>query len=161
MIAKHRYFKWILNFWPCIWMTGARITHLSPDFTELTVELPLTWRTRNRVGTIFGGSLYAASDPFYMLMLMEILGRDFVVWDKGASFKFKRPGKSTLYYRFKIEPSQIEWLRAEVAKNKEVTFEWPVNAVDQAGVVHTEIIKTMYVAEKAFYKEKLARRTAK
>ena len=47
---------------------------LADDFREVRVKLPLSLRTRNAVGTIFGGSLYGAVDPIYMIMLMRLLG---------------------------------------------------------------------------------------
>ena len=88
------------NLFPAFRGTGGRVRLVSADFREIAVELPLNWRTRNYVGTIFGGSLYAAVDPFYMIMLIQILGPDYVVWDKAASIRFRKPGRSTLYARF-------------------------------------------------------------
>ena len=73
------FYRFFLNLWPCIWSAGGRVTYISPDFTHLIVRLKLTWRTRNIVGTIFGGSMYASTDPFFMLMLMEILGKNALI----------------------------------------------------------------------------------
>ena len=70
-----------VNFWPCIRRSGGRVTHLSTDFTHAVVRLRLNWRTRNLVGTIFGGAMFASTDPMYMLMLHKIFGRTHVVWD--------------------------------------------------------------------------------
>jgi hypothetical protein len=55
--------RWGFNFFPAFRGTGARITYIAGDYREMRVELPLNWRTRNYVGTIFGGSLYGAVDP--------------------------------------------------------------------------------------------------
>jgi acyl-coenzyme A thioesterase PaaI-like protein len=82
----------IFNWWPALRGTGGRVTRVSEDWTEIDVRIPLNWRTRNYVGTIFGGSMYAASDPYVMLMLMRQLGDGYIVWDKGARITFKRPG---------------------------------------------------------------------
>jgi len=161
MIPRHVYSRWIYNLWPCIWSTGARVTSISPDFKELRVQLPLSLRTYNRVGTIFGGSLYSAADPFYMIMLIEILGREYIVWDKGASIRFKRPGKSVLHYHFKITDEILANIRAKADSDGEHTFDLFVNAVDKSGSVHAEVVKTMYVATKAHYKKKLAARALK
>lgn len=156
--ARSRFFKLILNFWPCIRGTGVRITYLSGDFHVLRAKLPLTWRTRNRVGTIFGGSLYSATDPFYMLLLMEILGRDFVVWDKGANVRFKRPAKETLYFEMSVTPEQVANIREKAMTDGEYTFELPVLLKSRDGVVHAEVTKVMYVARKEFYRKKLKKR---
>ncbi len=64
----------IFNWFPAFRGTGGRVTHVADDFREIRLALPLNWRTRNYVGTIFGGSLYAAVDSFYMIMLIQTLG---------------------------------------------------------------------------------------
>jgi len=84
------------NFFPAYRRTGARITYISSDLHEIRIKLPLNWNTRNYVGTIFGGSMFAAVDPIYMLMFIKLLGPNYVVWDKVASMQYKRPGRSTL-----------------------------------------------------------------
>src|SRR3954467_6939617 len=96
--------RWGFNFFPAYRGTGGRITYLADDYHEVHVKLPLSWRTRNYVGTIFGGSLYGAVDPVYMIMLIKILGSDYIVWDKAATIRFKRPGRETLRAKFRIEP---------------------------------------------------------
>lgn len=95
--------KWGFNLFPAYWCTGARITYLADDFREVRVRLPLNWRTRNYVGTIFGGSMYAAVDPVYMIMLIHNLGPEYEVWDKAASIRFREPGRDTLRARFVLD----------------------------------------------------------
>ena len=155
-----RLFRIVLNFWPCIRGTGGRVVHLSPDYRELDVRLPLNWRTRNRVGTIFGGSIYASIDPFYMLMFMEILGKDFVVWDKGAAIRFKRPGTKTLYAKLRLTPEVTEEVKKKARELGEYTFDLPLRYLDEDGVEYAEIRKTLYVATKEFYRAKIAKRDA-
>lgn len=155
-----RLFRWTLNFWPCIRGTGVRVSHLSNDFRELDLRLPLNWRTRNRVGTIFGGSLYASTDPFYMVMLMEILGREFIVWDKGATIRFKRPGTRTVTAKLRLSAEFTDEIAQKARDQGEVTFERLVSYRDEGGVEIAEIQKVLYVATKSFYQEKLAKRSA-
>ena len=80
--------RWGFNVFPAYRGTGARVTYISADWREVRVALPLSWRTRNYVGTIFGGSLYGAVDPMYMIMLIRILGPGYTVWDKAATIRF-------------------------------------------------------------------------
>lgn len=152
--GRSRIYRWLFNLWPCIRGTGARITFVSGDFHELHVRLPLNWRTRNRVGTIFGGSLYAAVDPFYMILLMELLGKDFVVWDKAAAIRFRRPGRDTLHARFAFTPEQVAEIRATATEKGEYVFDLEVALRDAAGTPHAEITKTMYVATREHYRRK-------
>jgi acyl-coenzyme A thioesterase PaaI-like protein len=162
-LARLRAFVFRLgfNFWPCIRGSGGRVVHLAPDFTRITVRLPLNWRTRNAVGTIFGGSMFAATDPMYMLMLQRQLGRAYVVWDKGSAIRFKRPAQRTLFAHFHVTPEMLAQVRETVAACGEADFTWPVRLEDAGGVVHAEIDRTLYVADKAFYKRKQDARTAR
>lgn len=93
-------FRWGWNFFPAYRGAGGRIEYISDDWHEARVRLPLSWRTRNYVGTIYGGSIYASIDPIYMLMLMHILGKGYVVWDKAANVRFRKPGRTTLWADF-------------------------------------------------------------
>lgn len=154
-----QFYRHALNIWPCIRGTGGRIYYLSSDFTLLKVKIPLNWRTRNRVGTIYGGSMYGATDPFFMLMLMEILGKEYVVWDKAGTIRFKRPGTETLYTEFYISPERLGEVHAAVEEKNEGTFTWQIQLKTEDGTVCAEIDKTIYVAKKSFYKEKMKARS--
>ena len=151
-------FRQALNFWPCIRRSGGRVITLAPDFSHLVVRLKLDWRTRNVVGTIFGGSMMASTDPMLMLMLQRRLGRAYVVWDKRVEVRFKRPARDTLYADFRVDDACLGQVREAVASGGECEFTWTVQYRNAAGIVHAEFDKTLYVADKAFYKAKLAAR---
>ena len=114
---KTRWQRRGFNFFPAYRRTGGRLIYLADDYHEIHVKLPLTWRTRNYVGTTFGGSMYGAVDPVYMIMLIKILGEDYVVWDKAATIRFKKPGRSTLYAKFRIEPEEIKTIKDELTRS--------------------------------------------
>jgi Domain of unknown function (DUF4442) len=143
-----RRLRWGFNVFPAFRGTGARITYISDDYREVHVKLPLSWRTRNYVGTIFGGSLYGAVDPHYMIMLIKILGPEYVVWDKAATIRFKKPGQGTLYARFVIPEEEIALIRRRLETEHSVDRLYTVALVDADGVVHAEIDKTIYIRKK-------------
>lgn len=145
---RARLLRWGFNLFPAYRGTGARITYLADDFREIRVRLPLSWRTRNYVGTIFGGSMYGAVDPVYMLMLIRALGPGYVVWDRAASIRFRRPGRSTLFARFVLDEAELEAIRAATAGGGPTDRVYRVELVDAEGVVHAEVEKTIYVRRK-------------
>ncbi|MGZ3688601.1 MAG: DUF4442 domain-containing protein [Bdellovibrionota bacterium] len=136
------------NLVPCYRGTGARVTYIAGDFREVRVELPLSWRTRNYVGTIFGGSLYASIDPIYMIMLMRNLGREYIVWDKAANIRFKKPGKTTLTAHFLLKEEDLQTIREEASRAKSIDRVYLVELKDAEGVVHASIEKTLYIRVK-------------
>jgi acyl-coenzyme A thioesterase PaaI-like protein len=137
--------RWGFNLLPAFRGTGGRITYISGDFREARVRLPLNWRTRNYVGTIFGGSLYGAVDAMYMILLIKILGPAYTVWDKAATIRFFKPGRSTLYARFLLEEEEIRTVRELVETLPSVDRIYRVDLADSAGVVHAAVEKTIYI----------------
>ncbi len=111
---RSRLYRIGFNLFPAYRRTGGRVTYVAPDWQEIRIKLPLNWRTRNYVGTTFGGSIYGAVDPFYMMMLLKTLGDEYVVWDKEAEIRFKKPGRDTLYARFTITDEEIAAIRSEL-----------------------------------------------
>jgi hypothetical protein len=140
--------RWKFNFFPAYRGTGARVLFISEDYREIQIKIPLSWRTRNYVGTIYGGSLYGGIDPIYMLMLIKNLGGKYVVWDKAAKIRFRRPGKETLFGSFKITETELEDIKSILESQKSVDRIYNVELKDKAGTVHAEIEKTLYIAKK-------------
>jgi acyl-coenzyme A thioesterase PaaI-like protein len=134
--SKTRLMRWGFNVFPAFRGTGGRVTYIAADWTEIRVRVPLSWRTRNYVGTIFGGSMYGAVDPMYMLMLIKILGPDYVVWDKSASIRFRRPGRGTLHATFRITREDVAAIEAAVAESGKTEKEFTVELVSDSGEIH-------------------------
>ena len=143
---RTRLTRWAFNLWPCYWGTGAKVTYIANDWSEVRVHLPLSWRTRNYVGTIFGGSLYAAVDPFFMIMLMKNLGPGFLVWDKAASIRFRKPGRTGLTATFRLDESEFIEIRRLLLDQPKVDRTYLVQLLDAEGVVHAEVVKTIHVS---------------
>jgi acyl-coenzyme A thioesterase PaaI-like protein len=141
-------FRWGFNFFPAYRGTGGRLTFVADDFREIRVKLPLNWRTRNYVGTIYGGSIYASKDPIYMLMLIRILGPNYIVWDKAAKIRFRKPGKTTLYADFNLSSDEIDEIKRFAEDAKSVDRMYDVEMKDKNGVVHAHAEKTLYIAKK-------------
>lgn len=139
--------RWGFNLYPAYRGTGAWIIYIASDWREIRVKLPLSWRTRNYVGTIFSGSMYAAVDPMYMIMLIKNLGPDYIVWDKAASIRFKRPGKETLFARFLLDEEELISIRAALEHESSINRAYQVDLVDRQGIVHAEVKKIIYISK--------------
>lgn len=156
--TRSRNMRWAFNFWPCIWCTGSKVEFIAADFKELHVSIKLNLRTRNRVGTVYGGSIYSSVDPYFMLLLMEVLGKKYIVWDKGASIKFVRPVIEKVKCRFLITDELVEEIKQKVAAAGEYSFDLPLQYEDESGKVYAVFNKSVYAADKEFYKRKLEKR---
>src|SRR5262249_10275455 len=125
--------RWGFNLFPAFRRTGGRISHISHDLKRAEIVVPLNWKTRNYVGTIFGGSMFAAVDPIYMVMLIKLLGPEYVIWDKAATIRYKKPGRSTLRASFRVEDEELLLIRRELERSDATERTYHVELVDRQG----------------------------
>ncbi|HET7150158.1 MAG TPA: DUF4442 domain-containing protein [Candidatus Acidoferrum sp.] len=136
---------WSFYLFGCYRGTGGRLKYIAEDWSEVRLELPLSWRTRNYVGTIFGGSIYGAVDPIYMLMLIRRLGPEFIVWDKAASIQFKKPGKETLRAQFVVCDDELAAIRTALETQRSMDRSYTVELKDGEGNVCATVEKIIYI----------------
>ncbi|MGZ6506711.1 MAG: DUF4442 domain-containing protein [Tumebacillaceae bacterium] len=127
---------------------GINVRRISDDCREIDVEMKLRFWNANYVGTHYGGSLYSMTDPFYMLILIQNLGRDYIVWDKAASIRFRKPGRGKVTAQFRITAEQIDEIRRTLESQEKVEPVYTVEVKDEAGEVVAEVQKTLYVRRK-------------
>lgn len=141
-------FRLRLNLYPPFLGAGIRVERISDDFLAIDVAMGLRWFNRNYVGVHFGGSLYAMTDPFFMLMLMQNLGRDYIVWDQAAAIDFRRPGRGTVRARFRLTAVEIARLRAAAASGEALRPVYTVEVRDEDDTLVARVEKTLYVRRK-------------
>jgi len=147
-IALKRHMRMFLNIWPPFLGAGIRVRRLVSDWTEIDVEMKLRWWNRNYVGTHYGGSLYSMADPFFMLMLIENLGKDYIVWDKSASIRFKKPGRGTVSASFRLSPEQVQEIKQALNTQEKIERAFKVEVKDESGSVIAVIEKLLHVRRK-------------
>ena len=140
------------NFFPAFRVTGARVIYLSEDMRKLRIKLPLGLRNRNIHGTLFGGAMYAATDPLYAILVKAALGPGYVVWDKAGAIRYKKPGRSTLYAECSLSDGQVAAMRRRLESGSSVDLNYEIELMDVRGVVHAVVQKTIYAARKEVYK---------
>ena len=128
--------------------TGGKITYVADDWREVRVEVPLSRRTKNYVGTIFGGSMYGSVDPICMVVLIKALGPGYVVWDKAATIRFRKPGRSTLHARFSVDDAELDAIRGALADATATERTYTIQLVDKEGVVHAEVEKLIHIRKR-------------
>jgi hypothetical protein len=145
--GSHPLRRWI-NLWPPFLGMGIRIQRIAPDMKAVDVEMKLRFWNANYVGTHFGGSLFAMTDPFYMLMVMANLGRDYTVWDKAATIRYRKPGRGTVRAEFRLSDSRIDDIREKLKMLPKYEPVFLVEVKDEAGVVIAEVEKMLHVRKK-------------
>jgi acyl-coenzyme A thioesterase PaaI-like protein len=139
----------LLNLWPPFRGAGVRVMEIAPDFRTARVELRARLLNRNYVGTHFGGSLYAMTDPFFMIMMMRNLGREYVVWDKAGAVRYLKPAKGTVTANFRIEEADVARAREATANGDKYEPRFKVDIVDAAGTIVADVEKTLHIRKKS------------
>jgi hypothetical protein len=140
--------RWLLNLYPPYLGAGIRVKRLESDWRAIDVEMKLRFWNSNYVGTHFGGSLYSMADPFYMLMLINNLGPGYIVWDKAATVRFRKPGTGKVSASFRLSDDQIEGIRRSLNTQDKIEPEFVVEVKDESGAVVAEVQKVLYVRKK-------------
>jgi Domain of unknown function (DUF4442) len=139
--------RWV-NFWPPFLGMGIRVKSIAPDMKAIDVEMKLRWWNANYVGTHFGGSLFAMTDPFYMLMLMANLGRDYIVWDKASSIRYRKPGRGIVRAEFRLTDAQLDDIRDKLKTLPKYEPTFQVEVKDEAGEIVAAVEKLVHVRKK-------------
>jgi acyl-coenzyme A thioesterase PaaI-like protein len=146
---QSRVTRWGFNWWPCYRGTGGRITYVASDWREVRVRVPLSFGTRNYVGTIFGGSMYGALDPIPMIMLIQLLGPEYSVWDKSASVRFLRPGRETLYATVRIDDAELAAIHDAIDGTGRAERTYTIDLRNGAGEPHARVEKVISIRRRA------------
>ena len=159
IFSKAFLFKVGFNLSPMYRRSCGRIAFVSKDLKEIRIRLKHTYKNKNYVGSIFGGSLFASVDPFPMVQLINIIGDDYVVWDKAAQIRFRRPAYEHLYAQFHYSEEELQEIRKRVKEENEIEIVKSTPLTNKAGdTVFCTVDKTVYIADKAYFKAKRARR---
>jgi acyl-coenzyme A thioesterase PaaI-like protein len=146
---KTRIMRWGFNLFPALRRTGGRVTYISSDLKQVRIKIPLSWKTRNYVGTIYGGSMYGAVDPIYMVMFIKLLGPGYIVWDKSANIQYKRPGRSTLQAEFVIDDDELDFIRNKLDTDGKTDRSYQIELRDRDNNVCALIEKTLHFKKKS------------
>ena len=144
MLRKYFLLK-LINFWPPYLGAGVKVKKIAPDFSHVEVEMKLRFWNKNYVGTHFGGSLYSMTDPFLMLMLIERLGKNYIVWDKSASIRFKKPGKGKVKALFQLSEDDVKAIKQKADENDKYEPEFVIQIKNEQNDVIAEVTKLLYV----------------
>ncbi len=146
---RQKFLEKMINFYGPFLGAGVKLEHMSKDFREAQVSMKLTFYNKNYMGTQFGGSLYAMVDPWYMLMLIKNLGKDYIVWDKAATINFRKPGKQKVTALFKLTDEHLNEIKNTLETQNKMDYIFKVEIRDDAGKLIADVDKVLYIRKKS------------
>lgn len=146
---RQKFLEKMINFYGPFVGAGVKLEKMSKDFRHARVSMKLTFYNKNYMGTQFGGSLYAMVDPWYMLMLIKNLGKDYIVWDKAATINFRKPGKGTVHAEFNLTEEHLNEIRKHLETVNKMDYVFKVEIKDDAGKLIADVDKVLYIRKKS------------
>lgn len=146
--VKAGWLRFGMNLWPPYRATGIRVKRIAPDYREAVVELSTSWHNRNYIGTHFGGSLYAMTDPFYMLMLIHVLGPEYFVTHKGGAIEYLLATREKVSAHFRLDDATIADIKIRTAGGEKYLPQFAVEVKTAAGEVVARVVHTLYIRKK-------------
>lgn len=134
--------------WPPYRFAGIKVVHIADDWSSARVRLRLGRLNRNYFGTHFGGSLFSMSDPFWALLMVNRLGRDYVVWDKAGEIDFVAPGRGDVFADFVLPEERVDEIRAATADGSKALPWFESTVTGEGGTVVARVRKQLYVRRK-------------
>lgn len=138
----------VMNLWPPYLFSGVRVRAIAEDWRHAEIELRSHWWNRNYVGVHFGGNLFSMTDPFWMLLTMNALGKDYIVWDKAGAIDFRKPGRGTVRAQFRLDDAMLEEIRAATADGEKYLRWCETEIVDADGEIVARVRKQLYIRRK-------------
>jgi len=148
MKVSERTLKWVMRFYPPLFFQRIWVEQFHPDFRGVDVKIKYSLLNRNYNASIFGGTIYAASDPFYAVLFDQILRKEGYltrVWLKSAAIEYLKPGRTTLYFRIGLSDETIEAAKQALDTAGKFIHKFPITIVDKKGEVYAKVINEVYV----------------
>jgi len=143
-----RLFRMVLNSWPPYLGAGVCVEEIGKDWGKIRVGMKLRWYNKNYLRTHFGGSLFSMTDPFFVLILMANLGKDYIVWDSSSKIQFIQPGRGKVSATFIVDEARLDGLRDAAVSGEKMLEKFRVDILDEDNSPVARVYKTIYIRKK-------------
>jgi hypothetical protein len=148
MIVSEKTLKWALRLYPPMLFQRIWIKRFHKGFSGVDVKIGKSIINTNFNGSIFGGTIYGATDPFYAVLFDQLLQRrgfKVRVWLKSASIQYLKPGRSHLYFTIVITDEMLEEASAALHTIGKFVKAYPMEIKDVDGVICATVMNEVYI----------------
>ncbi|MEB0260760.1 MULTISPECIES: DUF4442 domain-containing protein [unclassified Mucilaginibacter] len=153
MVISENAFKWIMRLYPPLLFQRICVVGFDKGFKGVRVKVFKSLFNKNYNGSIFGGTIFAAADPFYPVLFDRILkapGSRFRIWSKSSRIDFLKPALSSLSFHIILTDADIE--QALHALNTTGKYEnaFPVEIYNTSNEVCAQLMNEVYIRDLNF-----------
>jgi acyl-coenzyme A thioesterase PaaI-like protein len=148
MLVSERVLKWAMRCYPPFLFQGIWTKQFEKEFTGAQVKIINNIFNRNYNRTIFGGTIFSAADPYYVLLFYQILirkGWRVKLWLKHSTIDFLRPGNCNLYFKINLSPEDIEEVVAKLESDGKFIKTFRVEITNKEGILYAVVHNEIYI----------------
>ncbi len=148
MIVSENTLKWALCFYPPLLFQRIWVKKFHKGFRGVDVKINKSLFNNNYNNSIFGGTIYAATDPFYALIFDQLLQRKGFkvrVWLKSASIQYLKPGRSNLFFTVKITDDMLNDAIEALNTSGKFVRAYPMEITNAGGEICATVINEIYI----------------
>ncbi|MEJ2881125.1 DUF4442 domain-containing protein [Pedobacter sp. GR22-6] len=148
MVVSEKTLKWAMCLYPPLLFQRIWVRKFHPGFKGADVKIAKSLFNKNYNGSIFGGTIYAATDPFYAILFDQLLQRQGFkvrVWLKSASIQYLKPGRSALYFTVVITDVMLNEAIEALNTGGKFVKAYPMEIKNKAGEVCATVMNEVYV----------------
>ncbi|MDB5021430.1 MAG: hypothetical protein JWQ28_2557 [Pedobacter sp.] len=148
MIVSEKMLRWGLCLYPPFLFQRISIRKFHKDFFGVDVKIAKSLFNNNYNGSIFGGTIYCATDPVYALLFDQVLQRKGFkvrVWLKSASIQYLKPGRSNLYFTVLLTDEMLEEAIHALNTVGKFVKAYPIEILNKEGELCATVMNEVYV----------------
>lgn len=147
--------KWLMRLYPPMFFQRIWVKKIDKDFRGIDVKINRSLFTTNLGSATFGGTIFAATDPFYALLIGQIMqhkGFKITVWLKSADIQYLKPARKDLHYTIKIDDEMIKEVEQAITNEGKFVKSYPIEIFDTTGDLCVTAQNEVYIRNLNFTK---------
>lgn len=148
MLVSENVLKWAMRVYPPLLFQRIWVKKFHPGFLAVEVKIFKSVFNINYNRSIFGGTIYAAADPFFAVLFYQLMlrkGYNIIVWQKAAEIFYLKPGRSDLYFRIDISVEEIEKVCSLLDTDGKAEHMCTLEIKDNQGDVTARVSNLVYI----------------
>lgn len=148
MTVSEKTLKWVMCFYPPLFFQRIWVKRFHKGFRGVDVKIVRSFLNRNYNASIFGGTIYGATDPFYAILFDQLLQRQGFktrVWLKSASIQYLKPGHGDLYFTINISDSMLDDAIHTLHTQGKFVRAYPMEIYNKKGELCATVTNEVYI----------------
>ena len=148
MVVSENVLKWALRLYPPLFFQRIWVQDFEKGFTGVRVKVSKSFLNTNYNNSIFGGTIFSATDPFYALLFDQLLKRKGFkvrVWLKSSSISYLKPGRTDLYFKIHLTEADVKEAEDAIRTVGKFVKAFPMEILNSKNELCASVVNEVYV----------------